>query len=135
PDNLKARVDLAGALNQKVDKSLKEERQIFDLYESVLRAQPDNQEIRGKLVDLAIAAKRYTAALSDLEILLKEPGAAGNGELEQLAALCHACKREKGPATELYRKAIAHAPHLRASYVELRSEEHTSELQSRGHLV
>jgi tetratricopeptide (TPR) repeat protein len=118
PDDLKTRVAFAEALDKKLDKSYRDERKVFDLYESVLRLQPDNHEVRLKLVDAAIAAKRYADALRDLEILLNGHYA-GNGEVERRAALCHASRREPGPATEYYRKAIEHAPQLRASYVEL----------------
>src|SRR5438445_1755090 len=96
PDNTEARIAWAGVLERKSGTSQRDLRRLYDVYEAVLRRQPELSEIRRNLVNVAVAMQRFSDAREHIEHLLG--GFAQNetdpqrlqelGELEQLYALC-----------------------------------------------
>jgi cellulose synthase operon protein C len=118
PSDRAARLALARALGSKANKTLKDQKKVFEIYEAVLREEPENPELRRKAVDIALGMRRFNDALEHLGALLKGPSA-NDGRLEQLSAFCRAAKNENDRAVTLYLSAITHAPAHRASYIQL----------------
>jgi cellulose synthase operon protein C len=118
PNDRAARLALARALGSKANKTLKDQKRIFEIYEAILREEPENHDLRRQAVDIALGMRRFNDALEHLGALLKGP-CANDGRLEQLSAFCRAAKNDNDRAVTLYLRAITHAPAHRASYVQL----------------
>jgi tetratricopeptide (TPR) repeat protein len=89
----------------------------FFALDQVLRRAPGRQDIRRKVVDIAVALRRFSDAKFHLDILLKE--SPDNGELEYLWARCEEGAEQYAAAARWYEKAIKHAPKQIESYTHL----------------
>ncbi|TMQ35259.1 MAG: tetratricopeptide repeat protein [Planctomycetota bacterium] len=117
PHNNQARIALARMLEMKAA-SYSDYHKIFDLYERVLRQEPDDKELRRRLVEIAIALRRYNDASDHLLLLLRGPYR-DDGQLEQLYAFCLTRKNEPNRAIGYYHQATDHSPGHLPSYVQL----------------
>jgi len=77
----------------------------FRTLESVVRKDPSRNESRRKLVELAIAFRRFSDAKSHLDVLLREQP--DDPELIEQLGICQMMTDQEHKAVESYRKAIA----------------------------
>src|SRR5262249_16324272 len=119
PHDHEARIAWARTLEKKAGRSFRDYQRIFELYETALRQEPGDQDVRRKLIDIAIALKRYRDAMEHIELLLLRGPMRDDGPLEQPFALCFARTNQYDKAVDYYRKAIKHADRHLPSYGQL----------------
>ena len=105
PDDTDAQIEL-GKLIQDNAKSGNNLVQAFLTYEKVLTKVEDNDEVRVRLIDVAIRLRRFSEAETHIQRLL--PTAANSAELEFKLGLCAEFQDKPDLAAELYQKAIDH---------------------------
>jgi tetratricopeptide (TPR) repeat protein len=118
PDDVKARIGCGQALDKKSPQTRADQVAAFENFDSVLRLEPDHDDIRRRQVDLALAIGERDVAMGHIKKLL-DGSRKNDGELEQLLALCHAVRNEDAEAVKDYLLAIEHAPRHLPSYVQL----------------
>ena len=104
PDDTDARAAL-GILIEDNAQSARSLLQAYLTYEKVLLEEEDRDDIRLRLIDVAIRLRRFTDAESHIQRLL--PTAANKAELEYKLGLCLEVRNELQQAAELYQSAIA----------------------------
>ncbi len=103
PDDTDALVSLAGLL-EKNSQDPQQQLERFLVYERILRQQPDRQEIRRKLAELALQFQRLDDARLHLkELIVAHPD---DGELEFLFGQCEELAGKPGLAADRYQAAI-----------------------------
>jgi tetratricopeptide (TPR) repeat protein len=116
PADLEARAEY-GSLLETMSDSPRARQAAIETYEEVLLRDPDNKDVRKRLVRLQIAAGLFSKALPHLGTLRKE--FPKDAELAYQAGLCHELDRAKALAAEDYRQAIKLAPHALRPYLHL----------------
>jgi tetratricopeptide (TPR) repeat protein len=112
-------------------------RQVFAIYEDVLRADPSREDIRRRQITTAMAIGRYSDALAHVTILRQVYST--DGELALLAADCQREMGQSDAAVESYEQAIEFSPRLieawaglaDLSYEVLDQQDRASELLDR----
>ena len=105
PDDTDARAEL-GMLIQDNAKSGNDLLRAFLTFEKVLLEDEGRDEIRNRLIDVAIRLQRFSEAESHIQRLL--PAAANSAELEYKLGVCAELQDKLDMAAELYQKAIDH---------------------------
>ena len=105
PDDTDARAEL-GMLIQDNAKSGNNLLQAFLIFEKVLLEDERRDEIRNRLIDVAIRLRRFSEAESHIQRLL--PSAANSAELEYKLGVCAESQDKLDVAADLYQKAIDH---------------------------
>jgi tetratricopeptide (TPR) repeat protein len=91
--------------------------QAFLTLEQVLRREPGRDDVRRRLVAVAMDLGRYLEARSQLEVLQKS--APRDGVLEDLRAQCEEALGAYAVAASWYEKATVHAPQRRETFLRL----------------
>ena len=103
PDDKDARAEL-GILIQDNAKTGDSLLQAFLMYEKVLMQDEGRDDIRNRLIDVAIRLRRFNEAESQIRRML--PYAADSAELEYKLGLCAEAQNKRDVAAEQYQKAI-----------------------------
>ena len=98
-------------------RSRRARQQALEVLEDVLRRTPQRQDVRRKLVTLALDLGRSSDAEFHLKVL--RTASPNNGELESLSGRCQEAAGQYAEAAEWYEKAIKHAPGEIESYTRL----------------
>lgn len=109
-----------GLLLERLAKSPNGRSQAFLVLEQVLRRQPERNDIRQKLIEIAMHPQvgRYSDAREHLELLLRNL-AGEDADLEHRLARCHEAAGDFPQAAQWYEKAIQHAPQQTEAYLQL----------------
>lgn len=111
--DVEAEVELVGLLEPNA-KSFEQYQELFERYEAILRRDPDRDEIRRKVAELAIRFRRTRDALDHLsKLTVKHPE---DIELQFLMAHCYELDTRFQDAIDQYRGIIAQDPHHIESY-------------------
>jgi cellulose synthase operon protein C len=104
PDDGAARLARSRCLEKKTFKTSDDLHTLHDLYATMLNQEPDNREIRRKLVDVAVLLRRFYYAQQQIELL--RAAGADSAELEELDALCCVSRGNNQEAVARYQKSI-----------------------------
>jgi tetratricopeptide (TPR) repeat protein len=109
-----------GLLLERLARSPGGRSQALLVLEQVLRRQPERNDIRQKLIDLAMHPQiaRYGDARAHLELLLRGSGA-NDGTLEHQLGLCHEAAGDFREAADWYEKSLKHEPQEIDAYLHL----------------
>jgi len=94
-------------------------RQALQQLEQVLRREPSRQDLRRRVVSLAIDLYQFHDALDHLDALLPTAPEAEKGELEHLVGWCQDALGHPDQAVAAFRRALQHAPERVSTYVLL----------------
>ena|GEM_PF-1986913 len=92
-------------------------RQVFAIYEDVLRSDPTREDIRRRQIETAMAIGRYSDALAHVNILRQVYST--DGELALQAGLCQQEMGEFAAAAESFEQAIGFSPRLIDAWARL----------------
>ena len=92
-------------------------RQVFMVYEDVLRADPTREEIRRRQIEIAMEAGRIPDALAHVRVL-RQPYPT-DGKLDYQAGRCFEELAEHDAAVKAYEAALEHSPDLLDTYARL----------------
>jgi tetratricopeptide (TPR) repeat protein len=116
PNDLEALTELGLALDE-VARDYESRCRAFLTLEEVLRSRPDRDEVRRRVVHLAMAIERYDDALAHLELLRRN--AADDAELVHLTGRCLEATGRFQEAMRCYEAAIERDPPRIESYERL----------------
>jgi tetratricopeptide (TPR) repeat protein len=117
-EDLDARIGWGKALDKKPSRTADDVRQAFEIFQFVLAAEPEHDDIRRRQVDLALETRQPNEAIVHIQKLL-EGSHKNDGLLEQLLAMCYVFRGEDDQAIRYYEKAIDHDPLTLTSYIQL----------------
>ncbi len=92
-------------------------RQVFMVYEDVLRADPTREEIRRRQIEIAMEAGRIPDALAHVRVLRQSYPT--EGKLDYQAGRCFEELAEHDSAVKAYEAALEHSPDLLDTYARL----------------
>ncbi len=92
-------------------------RQVFMVYEDVLRADPTREEIRRRQIEIAMEAGRVPDALAHVRVLRQSYPT--DGKLDYQAGRCFEELAEHDAAVKAYEAALEHSPDLLDTYARL----------------
>ncbi len=116
PDDAEARIQLAELLTEQAQ-SVGQRRQIVPLYAAVLAQHPERNDLRRRLVKLAIAAGMYDDAAEHLTILRK--AAPEDVELLEQQGDCEDALGKPQEASDLYQRCVKLRPDRLEAYLKL----------------
>lgn len=116
PKDNEVRIQLADTL-EPLAATPRQRAQVYLILDQALRAQPERQELRRRLVPMAMALGRTPDAVAHLQVLLQ--AAPEDGELENLLGQCQESTGQFTEAAQLYESALRHKPDHVSSYVQL----------------
>jgi tetratricopeptide (TPR) repeat protein len=97
--------------------SPEQRRAVYRLFTEALQREPGRDEVRRRLVRLALDLGELATARKDLELL--QAASPDDAELEDLRGQCHEAAHEDRQAAEWFTRATGHAPHQLDTYVRL----------------
>jgi cellulose synthase operon protein C len=93
--------------------------QVMEIFEQVLRRDPIRQDLRRRVIGIAIDQYRFRDAIQHLEVLLPTVPDADKGELEHLLGWCQDAEEHYDLAVAAYRRALQYTPGRIPCYVLL----------------
>jgi tetratricopeptide (TPR) repeat protein len=119
PDDIDARVRFGEVLHEQAKNvgSLRGLLQAFFQFDTVLRRDPQRNDVRQRQVDIALSLGRPADGLSHLKILHKD--APEDAKLEQKMGLCHELLGQFREAVAAYKEAVKHSPEQLENYQRL----------------
>src|SRR5262249_15758701 len=118
PEDLEARIGWGKSLDKKPGRTADDIRQAFDNFQFVFGAEPEQDDIRPRQVDLALETRQPHEAIIHIQKLL-DGSHKNDGRLEQLLAMCYVLRGDNDQAIRYYEKAIDHDPLTLTSYIQL----------------
>ena len=106
-----------GLLLDEMHAGPRQARQVFMIYEDVLRAEPTRDEIRRRQIEIALEAGRVPDALAHVRVLRQLYPT--DGQLDYQAGRCFEELAEHAAAVKAYEVAIEHSPELLDTYARL----------------
>ncbi len=106
-----------GLLLDQTHSGPRQARQVFMVYEDVLRADPTREEIRRRQVEIAMEAGRVPDALLHVRVLRQSYPT--DGKLDYQAGRCFEELAEYDAAVKAYEAALEHSPDLLDTYARL----------------
>ncbi|MFM9963082.1 MAG: VanZ family protein [Planctomycetaceae bacterium] len=116
PDDVGALSDY-GLLLDQTHAGPRQARQVFMVYEDVLRADPTREEIRRRQIEIAMEAGRSSDALVHVRVLRQSYPT--DGKLDYQAGRCFEEIAEYDAAVKSYEAALEHSPDLLDTYARL----------------
>lgn len=116
PTDVAAMADY-GLLLDKLHGTPQQSRQVFMVYEDVLRADPTREEIRRRQIEIAMEAGRAPDALIHVRVLRQSYPT--DGKLDYQAGRCFEELAEYDSAMKSYEQALEHSPDLLDAYARL----------------
>lgn len=106
-----------GLLLDEMHAGPRQARQVFMVYEDVLRADPTREEIRRRQIEIAMEAGRIPDALAHVRVLRQSYPT--EGKLDYQAGRCLEELVEHDAAVKAYEVALEHSPDLLDTYARL----------------